>query len=641
MAIAPVNKFVTIAVPVAPGENKLYEVPTGTSAILLYAQVANVGINTYPTSTLIHRRESRSTGNTRDIRVIKDVEIPPNDAAILIDGRLVLEKTALVVDRLFITGSQNGIGTITNVDYDEPTGVATITTMNKHGFSANDPVTLAGIAFTCPSGTGITTSIFPDPQQSYIVDEIVDAVGTSRTFTSVIGRATGYNHTYKPADHYFVRARNKALITGGGYTHAFVSAATSSIIAGGDYTHQYVSAANNAITVQSGGSGNLNPVFADYMPKTGIVTFAFASAHGLSNGATVSIGNTSILFKCAMDNYATTHAYPRPGDPAYGQNLAISGAAGTVFSVNVGASTTVGIQPTAATYNADTGEMVVTVTPGYPINNPTTSKTATTGTTYDALTGILTCNVTNHGLFDGDRIRFLDDSLTFTCSKDSNASNHTYPRSTDPDRNKWFPITVVDNNKFKVGISSAGPDGQFAHTFVSPGTTNGIKVASDSVRIRPDALTFTCSMDSNGSNHTYPRSTDPYYNTAVSIGDTSTNTISLFVGKSPLKYFTPTAADYNPVNGDLVLTVGSGHNLTNGTNVKLENSSLIFTCSQDNNGSEHSYPRVSDPVAGIPTTISSVGTETITINVGASPSGGLVGPLQMEFLASILENSTA
>ena len=70
MAIAPVNKFLSIAVPLAPGEQKLYEVPTGTTAILLYAQVSNVGINTYPTATLIHRRESRSTVNKRDIRII-------------------------------------------------------------------------------------------------------------------------------------------------------------------------------------------------------------------------------------------------------------------------------------------------------------------------------------------------------------------------------------------------------------------------------------------------------------------------------------------------------------------------------------------------------------------------------------------
>ena len=121
MAIAPVNKFLSLAVPVAPGEQKLYEVPTGTSALLLYAQVSNVGINTYPTVTLIHRRESRSTNNSRDIRIIKDIEIPPNDAAVLIDGRLVLEKTATTLDRLFIKGNQTGITTVSYTHLTLPT----------------------------------------------------------------------------------------------------------------------------------------------------------------------------------------------------------------------------------------------------------------------------------------------------------------------------------------------------------------------------------------------------------------------------------------------------------------------------------------------------------------------------------------
>ena len=120
MAIAPVNKFISLAVPVAPGEQKLYEVPTGASSLLLYAQVSNVGINTYPTVTLIQRRESRSTNNTRDIRIIKDIEIPPNDAAILIDGRLVLEKTPKVIDRIYVEGTQQGVGIISSVTYDEP-----------------------------------------------------------------------------------------------------------------------------------------------------------------------------------------------------------------------------------------------------------------------------------------------------------------------------------------------------------------------------------------------------------------------------------------------------------------------------------------------------------------------------------------
>jgi hypothetical protein len=196
MAVAPVNRFLSVAVPVAPGEQKIYEVPTGTSAILLYAQVSNVGVGTYPTVTLIHRRESRSTGQTRDIRVVKNIEVPPNDAVILIDGRLVLEKTATTLDRLFIVGVQTGISTITNVQYHEPTGVATVTTQNPHIFTAGSEITMSGIAMTCPGGSGITTTIFPSPQRSFVVDSITGAVGTSRTFTTTVGSANGIAHTY-------------------------------------------------------------------------------------------------------------------------------------------------------------------------------------------------------------------------------------------------------------------------------------------------------------------------------------------------------------------------------------------------------------------------------------------------------------
>ena len=76
MAIAPLNKFITKAVPVAPGEQIVYEAPTGVSAIVLYASVANVGINTYPKVTFTHRRKStasKTSGNTRDTRIISSV----------------------------------------------------------------------------------------------------------------------------------------------------------------------------------------------------------------------------------------------------------------------------------------------------------------------------------------------------------------------------------------------------------------------------------------------------------------------------------------------------------------------------------------------------------------------------------------
>ena len=61
---------------------------------------------------------TRTAGNIRDNRIANEIEIPPNDALILIDGRLVLERTALVSDSLLINGVQSGITTINDVVYD-------------------------------------------------------------------------------------------------------------------------------------------------------------------------------------------------------------------------------------------------------------------------------------------------------------------------------------------------------------------------------------------------------------------------------------------------------------------------------------------------------------------------------------------
>ena len=199
MAIAPLNKFLTIAVPVAPGEQNVYTTPTGVTAILLYAQVANVGINTYPKVTLFHQRRStslRTAGNIRKTRLVKDIEIPPNDAVVLIDGRLILEKSAIVADSVIIQGIQSGIVTIRDCVYDHISGITTVTTWQNHNFNITDEVTMSGLAFTCSGSFGLTTSIFPSPQRSFIVDNIVDSVGTSKTFVTNSGIVAGIAHTY-------------------------------------------------------------------------------------------------------------------------------------------------------------------------------------------------------------------------------------------------------------------------------------------------------------------------------------------------------------------------------------------------------------------------------------------------------------
>lgn len=196
MAVAPVNKFLTIAVPVAPGEQTVYSTPTGVSSIILYAQVSNVGVGTYPTITFTHRRKTNKTGNIRNIRVIKESQIPPNDSLIIIDGRLVLERTALISDSVVIQGTQTGTVSISTCTYDTYTGITTITTSTPHNFVATDQVTMSGLNFTCTGSPGITTTIFPSPQASFTVSSIIGNVGTSKTFVTNSGVGAGITHTY-------------------------------------------------------------------------------------------------------------------------------------------------------------------------------------------------------------------------------------------------------------------------------------------------------------------------------------------------------------------------------------------------------------------------------------------------------------
>ena len=397
MAIAPVNKFVSIAVPVSPGGlQKLYEVPTGTSALLLYTQVSNVGIGvTYPKVTFVQRRESRGTGNTRDIRVIKDVEVPPNDAVILIDGRLVLEKTPKVIDRIYVTGSQQNVGIITNVLYDEPTGIATIFTKENHNLSANDPITLAGIAFNCTGSTGITTSIFPDPQQSYTVD-LVNGV---KELSTVVGGSKGYPHFYNSAIHYFERARDGAIEvdTGtGGYTNFTAATGTT------------------------------------YNPANGELSIT-SNSHGLSVGDLIRIDDMAITFTCSKDSHGSNHPYPRNTDPASGKLLTVTAVSANTFTVNVGASSA--SDQYTHTFVSGVTNGIHKVNTRFNVTNAVYNGGPGTKTVHGVTLQEGEIRITldrNHGLVDTNKIRIALNSLIFTCTMDDRNSEHPYPRKTDP-----------------------------------------------------------------------------------------------------------------------------------------------------------------------------------------------------------------
>tara|TARA_B100001250_G_scaffold373326_1_gene359388 strand:+ start:228 stop:1121 length:894 start_codon:yes stop_codon:yes gene_type:complete len=83
--------------------------------------------------------------------------------------------------------------------------------------------------------------------------------------------------------------------------------------------------------------------------------------------------------------------------------------------------------------------------------------------------------------------------------------------------------------------------------------------------------------------------------------------------------YTPTDITYTPTTGVMVITIGT-HVIQVGDTIKIEDSSLTLTCAQDNHGTNHKYPRPTDPYSGKKITVNSVTSTTVTVNVGISPN---------------------
>ena len=280
-------------------------------------------------------------------------------------------------------------------------------------------------------------------------------------------------------------------------------------------------------------------------------------------------------------------------------------------------SSTEQFTPTGAVYDPTAGDLTLTISQhGLTGADSYTVQSAD----YDPVSGKLTVTIPNHGFGNGERVKFDDNSLTFTCSQDSNATNHTYPRASDPVSNKWLQISHVTTNTFEVNVGDT-LDGNYTHTFVSA-VTNGLKRAADSVRFDYNSFTFTCAMDAS-EQKTYPRIGDPAGGRVLPISATTADTITVAVGKSLLVDHDVTTADYDPNSGELTLDIGA-HNLSVGTSIKIPNNSLSFKCAQDNFTAVKTYPRAGvDPYADKAIKIEKVGSSFHTATDGVyNPTTG-------------------
>ena len=463
---------------------------------------------------------------------------------------------------------------------------------------------------------------------------------------------------------------------------------------------------SNTITVNVGPSPLVNHTVTNsvYDPTTGVAQLTIGN-HILKVGDSITITDNSLVYQCLLDLYQTDHSYPRGSDPASGDALAITAVTDDTITVNVGTSSNTtqhrwkpGYVATDAVQSGGghTHTFVSAASGAVVLPHGLRSERTLTidSADYNPTTGIMTVTCENHGLTPTDEIIIDDNSIIFTCDEDSHASDHAYPRGSDPISELWQPITDVTRNTFKVQVLNTAPstnttahifkavvaynlhvrgttlkiaDGGITftcdaatgtHTFVS-GTTNGITAGggasgqftaatgttydpltglmeveigthslttSNTVTFADGSVTFTCDADNHATNHPYPRSSDPSSGVAEAITAVTATTITVNVGiagsnssthsypRTDIINHTVTNAVYTPADGDMVVTV-VGHSMRKGDYVKFDDDSLTFTCAEDGNGSNHTYPRSSDPVSGKWLRIRNVTADTFKVRV--------------------------
>ena len=459
---------------------------------------------------------------------------------------------------------------IRNVGYSSITGLTTVTTATAHGLSRGEEVVLSGIGFTCnyAPAVGIQSAVYTN---------------TTGIMTVTTSAAHGLSITGKSSQ---VVLTGLAMTCGLGATVNHI------------YPRNRDSIFNTSVGIVSDGKA-YTVTDADYTPTTGITTITIAG-HGFSNGDKIKLADNSLTFTCDKDQHTTDHPYPRSYDPIHGQWLGITSVTTNTFVINV-----LGITTLPTTSSTNTGIH--------------TFKSATTnGLTYND--GTITVNVTAGKKGDQYTHRFVGAATSAVITGGS------YPHA--------FRYAV--ENGVATGFGT-----QFTPTNATYSATTGNLVltipahglgTNDTVGISTGSIVFACEMDDYGSDHPYPRASDPVAGINTAITAATTDTITVKVGTSTEVFFNVSDAQYDETDGLLKLTIGQTHVLTIEKSIKIAKESLRFTCSKDSYATQHRYPREGDPYyTGV--SVAGVASATqFTVNIGISTvptqyvSGGTAQP---------------
>ena len=466
---------------------------------------------------------------------------------------------------------------VENAVYDNSTGLTTITTFVDHGFNIGQSVQIAGLAFTC---TPFTNTFVSGISSGFVEGGVANrfTAGAGSTYTPVsgllelnIGAHSLTAHADFTADTGTAYNPSTGILTvvksapHGMTTGTYVNLETDSLtftcdLDGNSSNKTYPRSTDPINNLWTQAVVVNNTTFTlDVGKSTDLSTHTFVSgaANGVKRaGSLVSLVGGAVTFTCDSDSNATNHAYPRAKDLAFNQIFGLESVTGNTITLDVGTSpdtsthffvsgTADGVinrsQPdkfnaiTGSSYDDPTGDLVVDVGVAHGMS-AATALTAGAGTTYDPVTGLLTVVTTaSHGLSTGDLVKIKAGAITFSCAQDNNATNHAYPRASDPTFNQWNQVTISNATTFTINVGATST-GNFAHTFVSA-TAGGVLRANNYVNIVDGAFTVTCTKDQNTLEKAYPTNTDPQSNKMVGVEAVTADTFTLNVNPGNLATF--------------------------------------------------------------------------------------------------------
>ena len=424
-----------------------------------------------------------------------------------------------------ITGILQSTGktyTTTNATYNPNNGLSTLT-IGSHDLQPGDKILIApdSLTFTCDTDGNVTNYTYPTTTITNFTPTAATYVPSTGVFTADIGShklkvgdeieiapesivftcdldGNAVNHATPEAHHPFWKKKikltavdgniitcNVGAVTNGGGTHTFVSALTGAIkgerqhpaykkpvviasVSGNDITvnvgtssdtspHTFVSAtADNIKTAEY--VSTYTPTNATYDAATGVFV-ATIGRHNLEAGDYVQIKPNSVIFTCDLDNDQTEHAAPAAHHPAFMTPVLLDSVTADTITMNIGAGTGGAHTFVRAEVGAIDSDALVFTDPAAQIAHftPTTA-------TFVPATGDSVVTIPNHGLTTNDWVEFAPYSFTFTCSLDSDATEHSYPRKGDVNYRRPMQITAATTDTFTVnmGATTGG-----THTFVS------------------------------------------------------------------------------------------------------------------------------------------------------------------------------